>query len=95
MAYLTKVLFSSREKQQHSTCFCFLDMESSDQLDELFADGTEFTLHRLLSDFPVNDTNIDMNDLVKLDPMKFFDNRSISELVSLSSAIYFLSFSQL
>jgi len=70
-------------------------MESSDQLDELFADGTEFTLHRLLSDFPVNDTNIDMNDLVKLDPMKFFDNRSISELVSLSSAIYFLSFSQL
>lgn len=60
-------------------------MESSDQLDELFADGTEFTLHRLLSDFPVNDTNIYMNDLVKLDPMKFLDNRSISEFLQCDS----------
>lgn len=60
-------------------------MESSDQLDELFADGNEFTLHRLLSDFTVNDMNIDMNDIVKLDPMKLFDNRSFSEFLQYES----------
>lgn len=57
-------------------------MESSDQLNELFTDGNEFTLHRLLSDMPINDLNIDMNELVKFDPMKMLDNRSISEFVS-------------
>ncbi len=57
-------------------------MESSDKLDELFANGDEFTLHRLLSDIGVNDMNIDMNELVKFDPMKLFDARSISEFVS-------------
>lgn len=49
------------------------DMESSDKLNELFADGNQFTLHRLLSDFGVNDMNIDMTDLVKFDPMKLLD----------------------
>jgi hypothetical protein len=58
------------------------DMESSDKLNELFADGNQFTLHRLLSDFGVNDMNIDMTDLVKFDPMKLLDVRSISEFVS-------------
>jgi hypothetical protein len=48
-------------------------MESSDKLNELFADGSQFTLHRLLSDFGVNDMNIDMNDLVKFDPMRLLD----------------------
>lgn len=57
-------------------------MESSDKLNELFADGNEFTLHRLLSDMGANDLNIDMNDLVKFDPLKVLDARSISEFVS-------------
>jgi len=57
-------------------------MESTDKLNELFANGNEFTLHRLLSDIGVNDMNIDMNDLVKFDPMKLLDTRSISEFVS-------------
>lgn len=57
-------------------------MESSDKLNELFADGNEFTLHRLLSDFGANDLNIDMTDLAKFDPMKLFDVRSLSEYVS-------------
>jgi len=56
-------------------------MESTDKLNELFANGNEFTLHRLLSDIGVNDMNIDMNDLVKFDPMKLLDTRSISEFV--------------
>lgn len=60
-------------------------MESSDKLNELFADGTEFTLHRLLSDFGVNDLNIDMNDLVKFDPMKLLDTRSFSEFLQCDS----------
>lgn len=68
-------------------------MESSDKLNELFADGTEFTLHRLLSDFGVNDLNIDMNDLVKFDPMKLLDTRSFSEFVSGKKCSYFRSFS--
>ena len=59
-----------------------LDMESSDKLNELFANGTEFTLHRLLSDIGCNDMNIDMNDLVKFDPMKLLDARSFNEFVS-------------
>jgi len=53
-------------------------MESSDKLNELFANGTEFTLHRLLSDIGVNDMNIDMNDLVKFDPMKLLDPKGFS-----------------
>jgi hypothetical protein len=57
------------------------DLESSDKLNELFANGTEFTLHRLLSDFGVNDINIDMNDLVKFDPMKLLDAKSVSEFL--------------
>lgn len=61
------------------------DMESSDKLNELFTDGNEFTLHRLLSDMPVNDLNIDMNDLVRFDPMKILENRSISEFLQCDS----------
>ncbi len=57
-------------------------MESSDKLNEFFANGTEFTLHRLLSDIGVNDMNIDMNDLVKFDPMKLLDSKCFSEFVS-------------
>jgi len=57
-------------------------VDPSDKLNELFANGNEFTLHRLLSDIGVNDMNIDMNELVKFDPMKLLDTRSISEFVS-------------
>jgi hypothetical protein len=57
-------------------------MESSDKLNELFTDGNEFTLHRLLSDFGGNDMNIDMNELVKFDPTKLLDTRCITEFVS-------------
>jgi hypothetical protein len=57
-------------------------MEPSDQLNELYANGNEFTLHRLLSDIVANDLNIDMNDLVKFDPIKLLDTRSLSEFVS-------------
>ena len=64
-------------------------MESSDKLNELFADGNEFTLHRLLSDFGANDLNIDMNDLVKFDPTKPFDARSLSEYVSRKNGSFF------
>jgi hypothetical protein len=67
-------------------------MESTDKLNELFANGNEFTLHRLLSDIGVNDMNIDMNDLVKFDPMKLLDNRSISEFVSGKKCCSFLFF---
>ncbi len=65
-------------------------MESSDKLNELFANGTEFTLHRLLSDIGVNDMNIDMNDLVKFDPMKLLDPKNFSEFVSRKRFYYFL-----
>ncbi|UJR35804.1 hypothetical protein I4U23_028552 [Adineta vaga] len=61
------------------------DMESSDKINEFFANGTEFTLHRLLSDFGVNDMNIDMNDLVKFDPMKLLDTRCFSEFLQCDS----------
>ena len=64
-------------------------MESSDKLNELFADGNEFTLHRLLSDFGTNDLNIDMTDLAKFDPMKLFDVRSLSEYVSSKNDWFF------
>jgi len=67
-------------------------MESTDKLNELFANGNEFTLHRLLSDIGVNDMNIDMNDLVKFDPMKLLDTRSISEFVSGKKCYSFCSF---
>ncbi|CAF0828173.1 unnamed protein product [Adineta ricciae] len=60
-------------------------MESSDKLNEFFANGTEFTLHRLLSDIGCNDTNIDMNDLVKFDPMKLLDARSFNEIFQCDS----------
>ncbi|CAF3628112.1 unnamed protein product [Adineta steineri] len=60
-------------------------MESSDKLNELFADGSEFTLHRLLSDFGVNDLNIDMNDLVKFDPVKLLDAKSFGDFLQYDS----------
>ena len=64
-------------------------MELSDKLNELSADGNEFTLHRLLSDIGANDLNIDMNDLVKFDPLKILDARSISEFVSRKFSSFF------
>lgn len=82
MAYLTKVSSRWSNTLVANTHLSLLDMESSDKLNELFPNGTEFTLHRLLSDIGVNDMNIDMNDLVKFDPMKLLDARSFSEFVS-------------
>ena len=64
-------------------------MESSDKLNELFTDGNEFTLHRLLSDCGGNDMNIDMNELVKFDPTKLLDTRCISEFVSGIKNLFF------
>jgi hypothetical protein len=59
-----------------------IGFESSDKLNELFASGNEFTLQRLLSEIGNNDANIDMNELIKLDSMKFLDSRTLSEFVS-------------
>jgi hypothetical protein len=67
-------------------------MESSDKLNELFANGNEFTLHRLLSDIGGNDMNIDMDELVKFDPTKLLDTRSLSEFVSGKKRFFFFSF---
>ncbi|CAF3337766.1 unnamed protein product [Rotaria socialis] len=61
------------------------DAESSDKLDEFFANGNEFTLHRLLSDINSADLNIDMNEIAKFDPMKLFETRSLSELFQCDS----------
>ncbi|CAF2391489.1 unnamed protein product [Rotaria sp. Silwood2] len=61
------------------------DWESSDKLNELFTNGNEFTLHRLLSDIGVNDVNFDMNDIAKFDPMKLLDTRSLSEFLQYDS----------
>ncbi|CAF0886028.1 unnamed protein product [Rotaria sp. Silwood1] len=57
------------------------DLESSDKLNELFADGNEFSLQRLLSEVGANDANIDMNELMKLDSTKLFDSRTLSEFL--------------
>jgi hypothetical protein len=65
-------------------------MESSDKLNELFADGNQFTLHRLLSDIGINDMNIDMTDLVKFDPMKLLDVRIMSKFLSGKKLVFFL-----
>ncbi|CAF2174045.1 unnamed protein product [Rotaria magnacalcarata] len=61
------------------------DVESSDKLDEFFANGNEFTLHRLLSDISSADLNIDMSEIAKFDPMKLFEARSLSELFQCDS----------
>ena len=67
-----------------------IDLEPSDKLNELFANDNEFTLHRLLSDVAVSDTNIDMNEIVKFDPVKLLDTRSISEFVSGKKFLFFV-----
>ena len=64
-------------------------MESSDKLNEFFADGNQFTLHRLLSDIGINDMNIDMTDLVKFDPMKLLDVRISNESFSGKKLLFF------
>lgn len=62
------------------------DWESSDKLNELFANDNEFTLHRLLSDISGNDLNIDMNEIVKFDPIKLLDTRSLSDFLQCDSS---------
>jgi hypothetical protein len=64
------------------------DMESSDKFDELFASGNGFALHRLLSDMGASgDCNIDLNELLKFEPMKVLDPRSLSELLQSDSFV--------
>ena len=85
-------LLTKREEKMITRIYLLLfstDIEPSDKLNELFANGTEFTLHRFLSDRGVNDMNIDMNDLVKFDPMKLLDARSFSEFVSMTKIFFF------
>lgn len=60
-------------------------------MNELFADGNEFNLHRLLSEVAGNDININTNDLMKLDSMKFPDSRTLSEFVSSFDGNFFLN----
>jgi hypothetical protein len=55
--------------------------ESSDRLSELLATGDGFALQKLLSEAGNNDANIDMNELFKLDSMKFPDARTLSEFL--------------
>ncbi|CAF2373870.1 unnamed protein product [Rotaria sp. Silwood2] len=57
------------------------DLESSDKLNELFANGNEFALQKLLSEVGANDINIDMNELMKLDSTKLFDSRTLSDFL--------------
>ncbi|CAF1284733.1 unnamed protein product [Rotaria sordida] len=57
------------------------DFESSEKLNELFANGNEFSLQKLLSEVGANDTNIDMNELIKFDSTKFPDSRTLSEFL--------------
>ncbi|CAF0892427.1 unnamed protein product [Rotaria sordida] len=75
-------------KQRHNEFFFSnsIDWESSDALNELSANGNQFTLHRLLSDIGVNDLNFDMNEMAKFDPMKFFDVKNISEFLQCDSS---------
>ena len=68
-------------------CSFPIDSESTDKWNELFASGNGFTLQRLLSEAGVNDVNIDMNELAKIDSNRLLDARTLSEFVSKKQAI--------
>ncbi|CAF1394155.1 unnamed protein product [Adineta steineri] len=61
------------------------DLESFDKWNELFTNGNSFSLQRLLSEAGVNDVNIDMNELKKLDSTELLNARTLSEFLRSAS----------
>ena len=60
------------------------DSESFEKFNELFADGNELNIQRLLSEINSDDVNMDISELTRSDSNKLLDFQTLTEFVSQS-----------